>query len=119
MPGRRRIQVALQAFGREAVEGQAERYGLSLAEFVELAAGHHISLQGSRRLVRDVPPFMRGDSDGATVELELSLERDAWRALDAQAARQGVPIGRLLGHAALALAAELDSGRVAARVIEP
>jgi hypothetical protein len=117
-PGRRRIRVALEAFGRGAVESQAERYGLSPGDLVQLAAEHHLALQSSGRLVKDIPPFLRGRAAREALELEVTLAPETWEALEASAADQGVPVEQLLGHAALTLAGELDSGRVAARVVE-
>jgi hypothetical protein len=49
----------------------------------------------------------------------IQLSDFAWEALSKEAARQEVPLEDLLIHAALYYLADLDSGRVAARVFRP
>jgi hypothetical protein len=49
----------------------------------------------------------------------IQLSDFAWSALVAEAKRQEVPVEDLLAHAAMYYLADLDSGRVAARVFRP
>jgi hypothetical protein len=53
------------------------------------------------------------------MERRLGLDLDAfgWEALEEEARRQGVTVERLVEHAALYYLADLDSGRVAKRVL--
>ena len=46
----------------------------------------------------------------------MELDDRAWDEAEAEAARQRVPLERLVEHAAMYLMADLDSGDVAARI---
>lgn len=64
------------------------------------------------------PDFLRERSSNEQVELELSVEDPLWSALEAEARDQDVAVERLLEHATLYYAAEVDAGRVAGRILE-
>lgn len=49
--------------------------------------------------------------------LTLELDDFGYEALREEAARQGVPLEELLAHAVMYYLADLDSGRIAARVL--
>ncbi len=64
------------------------------------------------------PPFLNDERRaGETVELELSLDESLWRDFEGEAASQEVVAERLLEHAIFYYAAELDAGRVTARIL--
>ena len=47
----------------------------------------------------------------------IKLSDFAWSVLSEEADRQGVPLEELLAHAAMYYLADLDSGRIAAKVV--
>ena len=64
-------------------------------------------------------PFLRERQPGKEVEIELEIDDSLWRALEDEAANQGVPVERLMEHAAFYYAAELDAGRVTKLILDP
>ena len=109
----RRIALALDQFGRTALEAEAERYALAPQEFVAHAARHFLAARAAARTAHWIPRFRTDEAGDTALELELDLKPGAWREIAAEANRQGVSLERLLGHATLCLIADLDSGRVA------
>jgi hypothetical protein len=61
----------------------------------------------------------RSEREGSSHRATIELSDFAWTALSTEAERQDVPLEDLLTHAALYYLADLDSGRVAARVFRP
>jgi hypothetical protein len=114
---KRRLTLTLDEFGRSTLEAEARRYSIEPQEFVQRAAEYFLA-ESEDRTAHRVPRFAREESGGVKLPLELELKREVWDELDAEAARQGVSQERLLGFAALYLVADLDSGRVAERVLE-
>ncbi len=115
---KRRLTLTLDEFGRSTLEAEARRYSIEPQEFVQRAAEYFLAESDPGRTAHRVPRFAREESGGVRLPLELELKREVWDELDAEAARQGVSQERLLGFAALYLVADLDSGRVAKRVLE-
>lgn len=109
----RRIPLLLEPFGIEAIEYQALTLRLTPAEFVARAALHHL---GTPRRPK-APSFLGEPPVGWPRALTVALEGDVWAALEAEAFDAGVTVAQLLARASLALAADLDSGRVAARIL--
>jgi hypothetical protein len=66
-----------------------------------------------------VTPVSRFDPGQVLHRATIELSDFAWSALTKEAERQEVPLEDLLAHAALYYLADLDSGRVAARVFKP
>ena len=64
------------------------------------------------------PDFLRERRPSDEVELDLSIEDSLWIALEAVAREQDVAIDRLLEHAMLYFAAEVDAGRATERILE-
>jgi hypothetical protein len=98
------------------VEAQAERAGLPLPKFVGRAAERQ--LRRSATLKRDPPDFAKEPYPGGVLEVEVTLEAEAWSGLEQAAARQEVGVEQLLVHACLTLAAELDGDDPAAIIAE-
>ena len=115
---RRSMTLALGGFGRQAIEEQASRYGLAPEELVSRAVQYYLADRGLKRAASRTPRFLREADAPEELELELDLDAEAWRSLKQASRRQGVPLERVLEHAALYLLADLDSGRVAARMLE-
>lgn len=104
------IPLPLVGFGLEMLEAQAERRGVSVATFMERAAQRYLAEPDRERPSRRVPQFLNGS--GARVgqhSVEVELSPELWSALEQDADAQGVPIELIVAHAAVLLAAELDS----------
>jgi hypothetical protein len=108
----------LGPLGREAVEAQAERAGLPLPRFVGRAAERQLRRERSATLTRDPPDLAKEPYTGGVLEVEVTLEAEAWGGLEQAAARQQVGLEQLLVHACLTLAAELDGEDPAAIIAD-
>jgi hypothetical protein len=108
----RRIPLLLEPFGIEAIEYQALALGLTPGEFVSRAALYQLRApQGSK-----APAFLGDIAVEWPRALTVALEPAAWSALEAEACDAGLTVAQLLARASLALAADIDSGRVAAQI---
>ena len=94
------LTLHLGAFGWTELEQQARREEASLDELVGHAASHFQRRLSSLRVARRVPAF-GATSEGTPRDVRLDLPHATWRALEREAARQGVSLERLLAHAAL------------------
>ena len=115
---RRSVTLMLDEFGRSALESQAGRYSLAPHEFVQHAARHYVADVDAGRTAHRIPRYREREAGRTAVSLALELDDGFWEDLEMEAARQGVSVERLLGHATLYLIADLDSGRVAERMLE-
>lgn len=109
------IPLPLAGYGLELLDAQAERCGVSLATFMGRAAERYVAEPDRDRPSRRVPRFLKESSrrvDQHSVEVELGPE--LWCALEQEAEAQGMPIELIVTHAAMLVAAELDSYPAAA-----
>ena len=115
----RNISLKLDEFGRASLVAQARSLGLPPAGAVRQAALYFLAERGSDRAARRVPRFARQMPSGAEgMEFALALDEADWLALEDEAEEQHVTLERLLVHALLMLLADLDSGRVAVRILD-
>ena len=115
---RRSMTLELDEFGRSTLEAEARKHALSPEQLVGHAARYYLADRDSGRPAHKVPRFPRNrPADEGLMAVELDLESGTWQQLDAESKRQGVPVERLLEHAALYLIADLDSGRVAGKLV--
>jgi hypothetical protein len=112
---RRSVTVPLEGFARECAQRCAREHGLTLPDLLTLAAGYYLDACAGRP-ARVVPPMVRRAGPRSATDHEVELPVRQWDALAAEARDQDVDLGTLIEHAVLLLAADLDSGRVAARV---
>ena len=119
-PGRalatRELTLRLDEFGWGILESQARRDGETLDEFLARAAAYFDAELHANRAATLVPQFRR-DDQGVAREIRVDVAPACWEHLETEAARQGVALERLLEHAALLHLADIDSGRVAKRVL--
>jgi hypothetical protein len=115
----RRVTLTVGHFVADTLREQARANALSPEEFVDRAARYYLSECSTGRPARKLPAFLEGGSDGRDVRYQLDLEEASWEELQAVAEREGTSTERLLEHAVLLLIADLDSGRVARRFVEP
>ncbi len=64
------------------------------------------------------PDFLRERRPSNDLELDINVEDLLWISLEAEAREQGVDVDRLLEHATLYFAAEMDAGRATERILE-
>jgi hypothetical protein len=112
---RRSLKLALDEFGRATLEGEAARYSVSPGELVGNAVEYFLADRDSGRPALRVPRFARNAS-APELEVDVDLGDRTWDEAESEATRQGVPLERLLEHAAMYLVADLDSGEVAGRI---
>jgi hypothetical protein len=115
----RTVSVELSSFSRESVAEQAARQRIPVAVLLRHAVLYYLAERGSDRLAPQLPRFARTTPLGDdSVHVEVDLEDAEWEAFERAAASAGVPLSRLLGHAALLYVAEVDSGIVARRLVD-
>ena len=116
----REVTLEVSEFSRAALEGQARRQGLAVATLLARSAQYYLLERASERLSARVPSVADGDArpeHAPTLRLTIDLVEGDWNELDTVAAREGVSVERLFEHAAMLFLADLDSGRVAARLL--
>jgi len=120
---KREVDVSLGSFAREALVREQGSGPDAGGEAVSAAAVRAIRCyledKGAGGPGWRYPGFRRGnlEKDGK-VGLHLSIDDGLWRALEAEAERQGVSSQQMIEHAALYFAAEVDAGRVTQRIID-
>lgn len=104
------IPLPLAGFGLELLEAQAERRGISVATFMVRAAERYAAEPDQDRPSRQVPRFLRGRAPRVGERsVDVELDPELWSGLEQEAEAQGVPLELIVAHAAIWLAAELDS----------
>jgi hypothetical protein len=115
---RRSLTMSLEEFGATTLEAEAERCSVSPAELGRRALQYYLSDRGSGRMALRVPRLAQESGRKPAAQLRLDLERDTWRELEEEAARQEVSVERLLEHAIVYFLADLDAGRVEWRMLD-
>jgi hypothetical protein len=114
---RRALTLRFDEFGWERLESEAGRNGDALDELLSRAATYFYAERSTRRTATLAPGFKPG-ARGTPREIRLEGDANCWRGLEAEARRQGIPLERLLEHAALLYLADIHSGRLAKRVLD-
>lgn len=94
--------------------GSADRLRRALLRAIRL----YLTDSGADRPGWAYPDFLRGKEPRGGIEIELTIDENLRDALEDEAARQGVSITQLAGHAALYYAAELEAGNIPRRMLE-
>jgi hypothetical protein len=114
-----RITLELDHFSRETIGAQAQRHELSLGGLLRQAVHYYLADRDSGRVAWRYPRFRRDTPPaGDPLEVEVELDDATWAQLEAEAGAQDVALARLLEHAALYFVADLNSGRVTARILD-
>jgi hypothetical protein len=114
---RRVVTVRLGALAVDALTGKAGGDSPPEPDDVLRAIGFYLNDKDGNRSGWRYPEFLRGTGLGSKVDVELSIENSMWRLLKSEAESQRVSIEQLVEHAALYYAAELDTGRIAERML--
>jgi hypothetical protein len=112
----RRLALRFDEFGWQSLEAGARQEDETLDEFLAHACARFDSVLGSNRVVARAPGF-KPSGQGTLRRVLLDLARDRWDSLEAEAGRQGIPLERLLEHAAIVHLVDVDSGRVADNIL--
>lgn len=114
---KRTVAVSLSKLSLMALGAEAGGSGDDVAANLERAVRVYLGDGALGRPGWAYPGALR-EAGPAGTEMELSFDRELWRALQGEATRQGVSASKLAGHAALYYAAELDAGRITQRVLD-
>jgi hypothetical protein len=114
----RAVTLAFDEFARASLEEQAGSDGLRTDDLVRMAVTYYLGDLSAGRFVRRVPRFAAHAAPVRRLEVRVELPAGDWKALDGEAIRQAVPVARLIEHAVIYYLADLESGRVAARIVE-
>jgi hypothetical protein len=114
---RRALTLRFDEFGWERLESEAQRDGEALDDLLSRAAAHFYAERSMGRAATLAFALKPG---ARRMPREIRVEADAacWKGLESEARRQGIPLERLLEHAALLCIADIDSGRLATRVLD-
>jgi hypothetical protein len=114
------VRIGLSEFALVALRG--EERGVSSAQAsarMARAVRYYLGAKDRERPGWRYPSFLREDEEeGGSVELELRIDDAVWRSFEAEAKKQGVSTTRLVEHAALYFVADLNAGRIEARILE-
>jgi hypothetical protein len=113
---RQGLTLKFDEFGWESLESEARRQGETLDDLLSRAAAYFNANRSTRRAAMLVPGFKPGRR-GTPCHIQLEVSRDCWEGLESEAGRRGVPLKRLLEHAALLYLADLDFHRLANCVV--
>jgi hypothetical protein len=115
----RRFTLAVDEFGRTSLLSRASHDGISVERLVQLAALYYARELSSGRIATRFPRFRREGKPGDDgLDVQIELKESTWVVLDREAERQSISTEALLEHAAMVYLADLDSGRVAQRILE-
>lgn len=115
----RTVRVALGDSWLEALSPTTAEGTIDAAVAVRQAVYYYLSDARSGRAGWAYPRLRRDvEVAGPAIEVAVVVDEDSWRAFGREAERQHVSVEDLLRHALLYFAADLDSGRVAKRVVD-
>jgi hypothetical protein len=111
------VELALDEFALEEVERLAGRLEVPRARVVARAVGYWLDEQAKGRLAaRPLAPQEDRVASAPAIPLAVDLPPADWEAVRQAADAYEVEPERVVTHAVLLLLADLDSGRLAARV---
>lgn len=113
-----KVRVKLGAFAAETLARKLGNGGPSAPGDFERVIQFYLAEKSREVPGWAYPDFLRERRPSDEVELDLSVEDSLWGSLEAEARDQDVTVDRLLEHAMLYYAAEMDAGRATARIIE-
>lgn len=115
---RHELTLTFDEFGWQSLEAEVRRDGgETLDDLLSCAVAYLDAELPAGRAATHVPRF-KPHSQGVERKVHPELSRDRWERLEREAERQGVALERLLEHAALLYLADIDSGRVAERILD-
>jgi hypothetical protein len=113
---RRHVEIDLSELAYEALTGDDPEAAVPVR--IESAVRCYLEDRDADRQAWPYPDFLRGSETRNDVRVELEVVAELWRDFAAEAVRQEVTVEQLAEHASFYLAAELNAGRVTARILE-
>jgi hypothetical protein len=114
---RRALTLSFDEFGWQRLESEARHDGAGLDDLLSRAAAYFYDERPTGRAATLAPAF-KPDARGEPREVHLEEDAECWEGLEGEAQSQGIPVERLLEHAALLYLADSDSGRLAKRLLD-
>jgi hypothetical protein len=102
------LTLHLDEFGRKALAEHVRLRKCSAASVLSAAARHYLADRPAARIAWRMPRFGRLRDRRRGSRVDVSLDDQVWRALEAEAMLQGVTTAELGEHAALYFLADLD-----------
>jgi hypothetical protein len=115
---KRFVTVLLSEFARAALRGEEGQPRERLAARLVGAIRLYLGDRDASRPGWAYPDFLPTDRERDSVEIEISVDEELWRAFGQEADAQGVSTSQLAEHAALLYAADVDAGRITERILE-
>lgn len=110
--------IRLSKFAFEAVAGDEEVEPKHVPARMRRAVRLYLNDRDSGRPGWPFPPFLRDQEAAGDLVLELNIDEELWSSLEQEAERQEVSMPQMVEHVALYFAAEVNSGRAAARILD-
>jgi hypothetical protein len=114
----RSVTVHLSEFVCSVVAGEEAESRKHLAEKVVDAIRCYLGDRGTYGPGWAYPRFMREDEHPEEVALQLEIDSELWDLLEEEAERQGVSPQKMVSHASLYVAGEVDAGRATRRILD-
>jgi hypothetical protein len=114
----RHLTLALDEFAHASLVSRANLDRVPVDSVVQHAALYYARDLSSGRPASRSPRFRREARAGkGRLEVQLELGEPTWQVLDREAERQAISAEALIEHACLYYLADLDSGRIAERIL--
>ena len=114
----RSVTVHLSEFVCSVVAGEGDSGRERLPERVVDAIRCYLGDRGTYGPGWAYPRFMRDDEHPEEVALQIEIDSELWDLLEEEARRQGVSPQKLVSHASLYVAGEVDAGRATRRILD-
>jgi hypothetical protein len=114
----RSVTVQLSEFVCSVVAGEGKGGREHLPERVVDAIRCYLGDRDSYGPGWAYPRFLREEEPREEVTLELEIDDELWTMLEEEAARQGVSAQKMVAHAALYVAGEVNAGRATRRILD-
>lgn len=101
-----------------SLEARSADTGIPLGSLLSQAIHYYVADGSAGRAAWRYPRFRCGRVTGAAVDGSPRVDSSTWETFTAAAAEQRVSVEQLLEHAVLYFVADLDSGRLADRIVD-
>lgn len=114
----RSVTVRLSEFACSVVAGEGNRDREHLPEKVVDAIRCYLGDRGTYGPGWAFPRFLREEEYPEEVTLQLEIDGELWDLLEEEAERQGVSPQKMVTHASLYVAGEVNAGRATQRILD-
>lgn len=114
----RSVTVHLSEFACSVVAGEGDDGREHLAEKVVDAIRCYLGDSGTYGPGWAYPRFLGEEEHPEEVALQLEIDSELWDLLEEEAERQGVSPQKMVTHASLYVAGEVDAGRTTRRILD-